>query len=575
GCGQTRYSNRLNNCFTSRLFECIGMRCGSKKQGSPGDYDAGAGCIEQLAQQSQTGEPHDCHSLYRNGRTQEEHQLLHQESGREGSSGRQGSGLPARASTMGRRATAAMEWSDGGHAVQFVGVRHAEALCRASGDGTSSEDEGDQRRQEEERQDRCAHHRRSTALRSVASLLCDAAGDARSQTAAALSQSGGAAVGADAKQDGRAIDGERDGLSKREAAWEEILLRAHAESGRSTGVGQRPAPHEPQLDGDVPVGAEANHPEAVVGAELTAAHRASDEHPRSGSDHSVDLGVGSCRPTSLLLGGRCRELLRSDRGVPVFSWQAAARTYFQATQCLVANGANRSSQTGTAMEPTTGGTAWRAAGTRSSQPRHTASSTQAGCLSAGSGQKRSSLPGDDLAATNKRRHEDKNKNARFTDSGRLAATSVRSVSGPPAGPCVLGDYAREQQLLMHSAVCFEAGRFTLTQSSRTPFNQRCSRKWMSGHAAYALVLPQDRGQFVTQDHYSPGDPLPPRRGKSPFSLDSYLSWMSPAIPIRYAGWAVVARTGAPLRKVRHGRGPGPDIDPSQQLRRLWIAIMSP
>ncbi len=102
---------------------------------------------------------------------------------------------------------------------------------------------------------------------------------------------------------------------------------------------------------------------------------------------------------------------------------------------------------------------------------------------------------------------------------------VRSVSDPPAGPHVVGDCARELRLLIHPTVCFEAGRFTLTQSSWTTPVRSCSRKWMSGHAAMALVLLRDRGQFATLVHHPLGEPVPPSQGKSPFPVDFYLSWM--------------------------------------------------
>jgi hypothetical protein len=62
-----------------RLFECIGM---GRKKGSPRDYYAGIVCSEQPTQKSRLVEPHECHSLYRIGRTQENHQLLHQDSSR-------------------------------------------------------------------------------------------------------------------------------------------------------------------------------------------------------------------------------------------------------------------------------------------------------------------------------------------------------------------------------------------------------------------------------------------------------------------------------------------------------------
>jgi hypothetical protein len=103
---------------------------------------------------------------------------------------------------------------------------------------------------------------------------------------------------------------------------------------------------------------------------------------------------------------------------------------------------------------------------------------------------------------------------------------VRSVSDPPAGPCVVRDCARELRLPIHPTVCFEAGRLTLTQSSWTAPARRCSRKWMSGHAAAALVLPSDRRQFRTLTICSLGEPIPPSQGESPFPLDFYLSWMS-------------------------------------------------
>ena len=74
---------------------------------------------------------------------------------------------------------------------------------------------------------------------------------------------------------------------------------------------------------------------------------------------------------------------------------------------------------------------------------------------------------------------------------------------------------------MLPSVCFETGRFTQTQSSWTVFRHR-SRKWMSGQAI-ALVAQPGRGQFIT---FTALRKLP-SAGKSPSSLDLYLSWMSP------------------------------------------------
>ena len=112
-----------------------------------------------------------------------------------------------------------------------------------------------------------------------------------------------------------------------------------------------------------------------------------------------------------------------------------------------------------------------------------------------------------------------------THSG-YQSSYVQSVSDPPAGPRVFCGCARGLRLPIHLTVCFEAGRFTLTQSSWTASARRCSRKWMSGHAAKALVLISDRGQPKTKNLCSLGEPTPPGQRESPFPLDHYLSWMS-------------------------------------------------
>ena len=88
------------------------------------------------------------------------------------------------------------------------------------------------------------------------------------------------------------------------------------------------------------------------------------------------------------------------------------------------------------------------------------------------------------------------------------------------------DCARELTLPIHPTVCFEAGWFTLTQTSWTRPRFR-SRKWMSGHAATALAMLTIRDS--SEHHLSNrlGKLIPPGRWKSPLSLDCYLSWMSP------------------------------------------------
>jgi hypothetical protein len=122
---------------------------------------------------------------------------------------------------------------------------------------------------------------------------------------------------------------------------------------------------------------------------------------------------------------------------------------------------------------------------------------------------------------------------------------VRSVSDPPAGPCVSwtvhGNFGSQYTLPSVS----RSARFTITQSSWTAPSQRCSRKWMSGHAAIALVLLRDRGQFATLTIRPLGEPIPPSQGESPFPLDFYLSWMSTKLPPSYGS----IRTATPSARV--------------------------
>ena len=210
------------------------------------------------------------------------------------------------------------------------------------------------RRQKEERHDRCANHRGPAAVRPVAHLLCVAAGDARSEAAAALSQYGGPAVGTHAEQDGWSVDGERHHLRQRQAAREEVLLRADEESGRGTGVSQRSAADESRLDGDVRVGPEADHPKAVVGAGFRATRRTPDEHPRSRSDHSVDLGTGGSRPTSLLLDWGCGQLLWLNLCVSILCRQRATWPNLQTKKRLAPDSTDRSGQVGATMESAAG-----------------------------------------------------------------------------------------------------------------------------------------------------------------------------------------------------------------------------
>ena len=203
----------------------------------------------------------------------------------------------------------------------------------------------------------------------------------------------------------------------------------------------------------------------AIRARFTTARRALVEHPRSGSDHSVDLGVGGMRSTSLLLDWRCSQLLWLNRSISIIGRQTTTWPNIQTKKRLATDGADRSGQAGTAMESAVGHTLCQTIGTGPSQSGYSASGAKAGCLSAGCGQKRSTLPGSDSAANTGKRHENKKKTASLDRQSRLTAeiSSLRSVSDPPAGPRVFGDCARELHT-PYTPYCLFRGRPVRTHS---------------------------------------------------------------------------------------------------------------
>ena len=219
--------------------------------------------------------------------------------------------------------------------------------------------------------------------------------------------------------------------------------------------------------------------------------------------------------------------------------QAAAWAPVQAAQQLAADHADRSSQAGATLESAAGSTARSAARARARQSRHLAGGAQAGRLSASRRQERPAFSGAYTAAKNNPNKEKSQKTSCFR--GLVAGSClfwVCFVSGPPAGPHVCRDCARELTLPIHPIVCFEVGWFTLTQSSWTGLHR--SRKWMSGHAATALAMRTIEDSSEPHPANRLGKAIPPNQRKSPFSLDGYLSWMSritrslpvcPAFPI--------------------------------------------
>ena len=164
----------------------------------------------------------------------------------------------------------------------------------------------------------------------------------------------------------------------------------------------------------------------------------------------------------------CSQLLRLNRGVSIVGRQRATWPNLQTKKRLAPDSADRSGQAGTALESAAGRAACQTIGTGPSQSGYPASGAKAGGLSAGCGQKRSTIPSSDSTTNRRKRHENEKKKASLDGQSRLAAEipSLRSVSDPPAGPRVMRDCARELRRPIHPIVCFEVGRFAITQSSR-------------------------------------------------------------------------------------------------------------
>src|ERR1700739_2659656 len=137
----------------SYLFECIGVGrdCWAMRKGSLQDYTAEIGCSQQPTQKSRLGEPHECYSLYRIRRTQEKYQFLRKDSRRPDCGGRHTCSGAYGVAALGGSSETWLAWCDGSDAVQWVDLRHPEALRQATFHGPSGQDEGRFRGQEQER----------------------------------------------------------------------------------------------------------------------------------------------------------------------------------------------------------------------------------------------------------------------------------------------------------------------------------------------------------------------------------------------------------------------------------------
>jgi hypothetical protein len=114
---------------------------------------------------------------------------------------------------------------------------------------------------------------------------------------------------------------------------------------------------------------------------------------------------------------------------------------------------------------------------------------------------------------------------------RGCPSAFRLVSDPPAVPRLLSDCHTEVLRLMGHTVCILAGRLPSIQSPWAAFCR--SRKWMSGHAIALAHLVTDRLSQIGSSPVPPAfrlqDSLPMRPGIRVFSLDKYVSSMSPGV----------------------------------------------
>ncbi len=125
------------------------------------------------------------------------------------------------------------------------------------------------------------------------------------------------------------------------------------------------------------------------------------------------------------------------------------------------------------------------------------------------------------------RHADLSPDGHWESNPASASSTLSSyqvfyvpvASDSPAGPRLGYYWARDTVFPMRLSLCFEAGRFTLTQNSWTAVS-RCSRKSMYGHAAFALVATRNRVHLAVNTSNALGEPFPRPAGKSPFSLDT-------------------------------------------------------
>src|ERR1035437_5352908 len=249
----------------------------------------------------------------------------------------------------------ALARGDGSDAVQRLGLRHLETVCRGAADGTSGDDESHRRVEKEERPVGRAEDRRPGALPSAAGMLRGAGGVAGVAAAAALPQPGVGPGGADEEQDERAVDGSRRGVQQAAATWGEVFHDIAGPSGRSAGIGEGSAAAEPRRFGEVRDHATTVAGQAGEASQIGGEGEAAEEHSGSGRGHGVDVGAGGGRAAALSLDCQGSQLLRVYFGTGQFGGQRAPRADFQTAQRALADGAGGSGQVGAAVEPATGG----------------------------------------------------------------------------------------------------------------------------------------------------------------------------------------------------------------------------
>src|SRR5947209_13326064 len=278
--------------------------------------------------------------LCRSGYSQEDDQLLRQDTERRDRQGREHRLPPERTGALAAQYAKALDGGDGSDAVHRLDLRPAESRRSAGDGGRSFHAEGHLRLQEEERPGGRAQDRRPAALRSAPRKLYGAAGGPRTAADSALSQSAGTANGADEEPHCRVSDGDRKRVRQPPPARQEILRAAAGPAGgRNPGFGDSSAEAEPRRSGRAEPHGPPAHSRPAETATAERAGETADQHWRYRKHRRLELGSGNWRAGSLPHPRAGHQLLRPVQCANQFGRPGISRTHFQTVQPPSAVGA--------------------------------------------------------------------------------------------------------------------------------------------------------------------------------------------------------------------------------------------